>query len=401
MDYTDPEYEYSDIKSELAADGSDSGVEAEVHAPYPFDVKRISIVRRQISLSNIVRRIKRGTIVAANIQRDENLWNEGQKSRLIESLMLKIPLPLFYVATDNDDVLTIVDGLQRINSIRQFIIENKYRLKELEYLDQLIGKDYASLPEEMKIRIEETELDFVIINPDSPPEIQRNIFRRLNTGGEPLTDQEIRHALYQGHSTNLLKNLANTKEFFDATDNKVNDSRMAGQELVLRCLAFSMLGVSEYRKNEDMDSFLSDAMMAINQLSSGIECNDIKLSNNRTISNSNISELKNNFILAMKRAYQLFGDYAFRISTPLKRAKTPINKSLFEVWSVILGKMPESQFKILSKKRNALYKKLDLEFADSTLPPRRSISSDSTKIGGVKARHEIIGNIVKEILGEK
>ena len=401
MDHPDPDDDYANIKSELAADGSDSGVEAEEHSPYPFDVKKISIVRRQISLSNLVRRVQRGSIRAANIQRDDNLWDQGQKSRLIESLMLKIPLPLFYAATDEDDILTIVDGLQRISSIRQYVLENKFRLKELEYLDQLEGKDYSSLPDDMKIRIEETELDFVIINPDSPPEIQRNIFKRLNTGGLPLTDQEIRHALFYGPSTNLLKDLANTEEFLDATDHKINDSRMAAQELVARYLAFSILGVSEYTKNEDMDSFISDTMMAINQLSIGIEYNDVKLTNNRKINNSNIIELKNNFIMAMKRARKLFGDCAFRISTPLKQTRTPINKSLFDVWSVLLSKISESQFKILYRKRDALYKRLDWEFADKASMLRKNISQESTKVSSVKARHEIFGNIVKDIVGEK
>jgi len=396
--YTNSEYDNADIKPELAADGSDSGVEAEEHSPYPFDVNKISIIRKPISLFNIVRRLQRGTIRAANIQRNDDLWDQGKKSRLIESLMLKIPLPLFYAATDKDDVWSIVDGLQRISSIRQYILEKSYLLKDLEYLKQLEGKDFASLPDDMKARIEETELDFVIISSDSPPEIQRNIFKRLNQGGVKLEDQEIRHALYHGPSTDLLKDLANTKEFLDATNDK-DDSRMDGQELVLHYLAFSMLGVSEYRKGERMDPFLSDTMMAINQISNGVGCDDVKLPNNRTIHNSNIIELKNNFILAMKRAYQLFGDCAFRITSPLKPAKTQINRSLFEVWSVLLSKMPEPQFKILYKKRNALYKKLDYEFADNTRLPRKSISSDT--MNNVKLRHGIIGDIVKEIIGEK
>jgi hypothetical protein len=88
----------------------------------------------------------------------------------------------------------------------------------------------------MKIRIEETELIFVVINPDSPDEIQRNVFKRLNTGGMPLIEQEIRHALYCGPATDLLKKLVDSKEFVSATDNSVKDSRMAGQELVLRYL---------------------------------------------------------------------------------------------------------------------------------------------------------------------
>jgi len=389
---------------ELAADGRPSGVEAEQYSPYPFDVKKISIARRQISLSNILRRLQRKSIMAADIQRGDNLWDEGKKSRLIESLMLKIPLPLFYAACDNDDVLTVVDGLQRISSIRQYVMEGKFRLEGLEYLNDLNGNFYGSLPDDMKIRIEETELDFVIINPDSPPEIHRNIFKRLNTGGMPLTDQEIRHALFFGPSTNMLKELANAKEFIEATDDRVDDSRMAAQELVLRYWAFSMFGVSEYRKNEDMDSFLSDTMQAMNNLINDAGSDLSRLIKDRTISNGNIGELKDNFILAMKRSHKLFGECAFRITTPTRKSKsdtrTPINKSLFDVWSILLSKMPESQFKKLYSKRKSLFRLLDEELDNSASVLRRSIGQDSTKIGGVKWRHDKIGKIVEEIVGE-
>jgi hypothetical protein len=342
-------------------------------------------------------------VQAADIQRDENLWDDGQKSRLMESLMLKIPLPLFYAALDFDDVLKIVDGLQRISAIRQFVLENRFALKELEYLE-LEGLDYASLPDEMKIRIEETELDFVIINPDSPPEIQRNIFKRLNTGGLPLTEQEIRHALCHGPSTYLLKELVSTQEFMDATDSKVKDSRMAAQELVLRYWAFSMLGPQEYRKNEDMDSFLSDTMQAINLLAKDAGRDVAGVVKDRAISNGNIAELKKNFLLAMKRARLLFEDCAFRITTPKKQkagaSRTPINKSLFEAWSVFLGKMPEYQFAVLLKKREALFRRLDSEFQYSESILRRAIGPDSTKVSGVRLRYELIGKIINETIEE-
>jgi uncharacterized protein with ParB-like and HNH nuclease domain len=168
------------ITEELAADGRPSGVEEESYAPYPFDAEKISITSKKISLSNIVRRLERGLIRAAVIQRDENLWNIGKKSRLIESLMLKIPLPLFYAAADKNDELTIVDGLQRISTIKKYVLENDFPLESLELLKELNGKKYSDLPENMKIRIGETELNFAIINPDSPLEAQRYIFMRLN-----------------------------------------------------------------------------------------------------------------------------------------------------------------------------------------------------------------------------
>ena len=419
------------IKEELAADGKLSGVEEEEYTPYPFDAEKISIITKKISLSNVVRRVKRGLIVAAEIQRGENLWNIERKSRLIESLMLKIPLPLFYAAEEKNDKLFIVDGLQRISIIRQYITEEAFKLESLEFLREYEGKEYGDLPENMRIRIDETELDFVIIKPESPQEVQRNIFKRLNTGGMPLTDQEIRHALYYGPVTKILKELVETKEFQLATARSVKDSRMAARELVLRFLAFSMLGIEEYRKNGEMDSFLSDTMQIINRISNDSEqvhadsFGSRKSQNNdieeRNVINNNIEEILKKFTLAMERSFKLFGDYAFRVSTPANKdrldkltkvfgstpmvlstskrdARTAIKKSLFEVWSILLGNMTNKQFEALLNNRETLFEKLDCAYKEPSL--RRYIGQDSTKVSGVRGRHETIRKIISEVIQE-
>jgi hypothetical protein len=407
MDDSSINDDYMESKDELAADGSPSDVEAEVYSPYPFDVEKISIISKTISLSNVIRRIGRDLIRAAEIQRADGLWDDGRKSRLIESLMLRIPLPLFYAASDKDDKLTIVDGLQRISTIRQYILEKKFELKGLEYLREFENKGYDALPDNMKIRIDETELNFVIISPYSPPEIQRNIFKRLNTGGLPLTDQEIRYALYYGPTTELLKELVKTSEFVLATDKRVNDSRMVAQELVLRFFAFSLWGINGYKKDEDMDSFLTDTMQAINRLSANAEYDIASIIKDRAIENRDIHGIREKFLLAMRRSRELFNDCAFRITTPTKKMKnknvprTPINKSLFEVWSVLLSNMLESQFNTLLDKRNTLFQMLNDEFDDRASLLRRNISQDSTKVSAVRGRHDTIGKMVKKLVMEE
>ncbi|MCL1994398.1 MAG: DUF262 domain-containing protein [Spirochaetes bacterium] len=394
------------IKQELGADGSNSGVEEEVFAPYPFDTGKISISNRKISLSNVIRRLGRGLIHAASIQRRENLWDDGRKSRLIESIMLKIPLPLFYAAETKDDQLFIVDGLQRLSAIRGFVLEKEYKLESLEFLKELDGKYFDEIPEQMQIRISETELDFAVIGSDSPPEVQRNIFKRLNTGGLPLTDQEIRNALYFGPVTELLEKLVDTNEFKTAIDNSVKDSRMAAQELVLRSFAFMVFDISEYKKDDEMDSFLSDTMQLINR---AIEPKAYSKYNNPLSVNRNATRnfddsLKKEFLAAMERATQLFENCAFRITTPIKRdwgkQRAPVNKSLFELWTVILAKMTESDFEKLKKNKSLLHKKLDAEFDSNNSMLRNCIGKDSLKISGIKGRYEIVNKIVQQVLME-
>jgi hypothetical protein len=396
-----------DIKQELAADGSYSGVEEEVFAPYPFDSEKISISNRKISLSNVMRRWDRDLIHAASIQRRENLWDTGRKSRLIESIMLKIPLPLFYASETKDDHLFVVDGLQRLSAIKGFVLEKKYKLKSLEFLKELEDKNFNEIPERMQIRINETELDFAIIGPDSPPEVQRNIFKRLNTGGLPLTEQEIRNALYFGPVTELLERLVETDEFKTAVDNSVNDTRMAAQELVLRFFSFMIFDISEYKKDDEMDSFLSDTMQVINRTLNP-ESNSMyiyTLSDGRNYKFCFDKSMEQKFLISMKRAAKLFMNCAFRITTPTKKdlgkTRSPINKSLFEVWSVILAEMDENDFEKLNGNRCLLYQNLDREFDDSNSLLRNCISRDSLKITGVKGRYEILNRIIRDVLKEK
>jgi len=394
------------IKQELAADGSISGIEEENREPYPFNAEKISISNKKISLSNVIRRLDRGSMYAADLQRCTDLWDIVMKSRLIESLMLKIPLPLFYAAQNKNDQLFIVDGLQRISAIKGFVHENNFKLKSLEFLKELEGKSYNDIPERMQTRIYETELDFVIIEPDSPPEIQRNIFKRLNTGGLPLNEQEIRHALYFGPITKFLKELVDTQEFQSAVDRRINDSRMSAQELILRFLSFLIMDTNEYKKDGEMDLFLSDAMQIFNKLiePNFYSKNIMMLSIERNYRNITIDEIKINFLTAMTRARELFDNCAFRKTTPAKykisRIRAPINKSLFETWSIFLSEMSKDDFNKLISNKELLYQNIDDVFNKNAII-EDWFSKGSLKVHAVKKRHEAIREMVKCVLSKK
>jgi hypothetical protein len=395
-----------DFKQELATEGKYSGVEEESQDPYPFDSEKISISLKKISLSNVINRLERKLIHAADMQRRADLWDDVKKSRLIESLMLKIPLPLFYAAENRDDQLFIVDGLQRLSAIRGYILEKKFKLSSLEFLKELEGEIFDGIPERMQIRINETELDFAIISPDSPPEVQRNIFKRLNTGGLPLTDQEIRHALYFGPVTKLLAELVETTEFNEAVAYSVRDNRMAGQELILRFLAFGIMSTSEYKKDDEMDSFLSDAMQILNKIIEPdfYSKNGMNLSGERKHSTISKKDIEQKFFTAMTRAKELFANCAFRITTPAKTKRgfqrSPINKSLFELWSFILSKLNQNDFESLYRNKELLFEKLDTEFDNKNSSLRNYIGNSSLKVAGVNGRYDIIGKIVNNIIKE-
>lgn len=385
---------------ERAADGSPAGIEEEAITPFPFDAEKISISNQVLSIEALIRRLNQGTVYPPRIQRRGNLWDDGQQSRLVESMMLRIPLPLFYVAADDEDNWNVVDGLQRLTCIDRYIRNQEFVLTDLEFMREYEGKKFKALPQKMQNRIFETQLSMAIINPSTPSEVQRNVFKRLNTGGLPLSAQEIRHALYYGFSATLLEELVESEGFKKATDHRVNDSRMSGREMILRFLAF-FLRKDQYPKNEDMDSFLSETMQLLNLMPEGLP--EEKLQKvfgdkyeEKKLASQDIQEIKDYFYLAMQRAHSLFGRFAFRKSPPGMNYRTPINKSLFEAWSVVLARIPEDEFNQLLDKKEILSRHMRREMYELDSDFENAISRNSHKMAGVVNRYKIIQRIVQD-----
>ena len=259
------------IEVEEERDGAQAtGVEIEQPDPSgaaidierPFDPDKIKVARESKTISLLSTRIDHGEIdLAPEFQRRARIWDIGRKSRLIESILLRIPLPVFYVASDKQESWAVVDGLQRLTTIHDFI-NGLFELKGLEYLVQFNDDKFAALPRSMQRRIEETELVINIIQPGTPEEVMFNIFSRINTGGLTLNGQEIRHALNKGPARAFLETLAMSEPFLKATTGSVSDARMAGRECALRFLAFRMTIWSEYGTN-DLDGFLNAAMQRL------------------------------------------------------------------------------------------------------------------------------------------
>ena len=137
-------------------------------------------------------------------------------------------------------------------------------LENLEFLKNLNNRAYDELPRPYQRIISETQLIAYQIKPGTPENVKFNIFKRVNTGGLPLTQQEIRHALNQGIPSNFLKELAESIQFQTATRKKIDSRRMLDREFVNRFLAFYLLDFSEY---QDLDTFLNKALKSLNELS--------------------------------------------------------------------------------------------------------------------------------------
>jgi len=329
----------------------------------PFDPASIRITTREPSAETVMERIRRGEMeLVPDFQRLGDNWSRRTQSRLIESFLLRIPMPAFYVASDPDDNWRVVVGTQRLGTLRSFIIDKRLRLRGLEYLSRFEGHGYDQLPRPMQRRITETRLTCHVIETGTPPEVMFNIFQRIvDTVGRPLAGQEIRHALNPGPARDLLRELAESAEFLRATDGSINPRRMADRECVLRFLAFRSLGDDAY--GGKLDDFLMNGMQHLNYAP------------------ARHPSLRDDFRRAMSLAWDLFGREAFR--KPGRpghgRWRSPVNKPLFESLGVALAEVPEDRIERLRGRKDQVAANLRTLMDDAGFLESISVGTQATR----------------------
>ncbi|WP_405179432.1 DUF262 domain-containing protein [Nocardia sp. NBC_01377] len=290
----------------------------------PWDPEEIRVSTRSFSLRNVLDMIGDDDLeLAPDFQRNR-VWKSRQKSRLIESLLLQIPLPAFYFAADSDGKFRVVDGLQRLSTVHEFV-QGAFDLGDLEYLYIEHGKKFQDLSAPLRRRLLNSQISVHIIEPSTPNRVKYDIFKRLNTGGEPLNAMEIRHCMSESRSRDLLKRCAASPAFIEATGSALlNHIRMHDREAALRFLAFRRLGdISKYANFGSLEDLLDQTAWAIDQPDS--------------ISDSQLEVWFADFERAMVNANIIFGDRAFRKWPKNYERRSPFNRALFESWGVALA----------------------------------------------------------------
>jgi hypothetical protein len=257
------------------------------------------------------------------------IWDKTRQCRLIESILLGLPLPSIYLSQYDDGRLTVVDGLQRLSTIKAFM-KDDLALTNLEYLDECNGKKYSELTgviSPLRIRrFAQTQIMCFVIDYRSPSKLKFDLFRRLNTGGKPLNNQEIRNCLSRPHVQRLLKNMINLESFGNATDWSVKDARMDAREAALRFIYFH----EQYNPNDPVGKYSGDMEATLDDFIDEL--------------NSRTPEPLQRYISiydnALENAYYLFGEYCFRKILPetIGERRSPVNKLLMLSLSVLLSK---------------------------------------------------------------
>lgn len=362
----------SENKDDIDVEGIDD-TPSESWGDYPLDT--VFVRKDQRTVGDIVSRIQKGRYqLDPDFQRDF-VWNHLQQSRLIESSLMRIPLPVLYVAEDTDGKIIVVDGLQRLTTFSNYL-QDKFSLKGVGNNDSksvISGKRFSELPIHLQERIEDTQLTLYILDPKAPERARLDIFERVNSG-VPLTRQQMRNCLYSGKATRWLKNASENEWFLKATSRSLKEKTMRNREVINRFCAFYLLGHKSYRG--DMEGFLANALVKMNKM------NDDEL-----------KDMFEVFVQSMRINFELFGTHSFRKSMFGRNySRTVINISLFDTMSTVIALYAD---KITIENKDEIKKclcNLDREWGFET-----AISRATSNTFEVHRRHDIALKKLKEV----
>ena len=344
-----------------------------------------------VVVSQIVSRIDHNELdLSPDFQRMRGIWSSMQKSRFIESLLLRIPIPMFYVAEDEDDRWIVIDGIQRISTVFDYV-KGKFWLNKLEYLPYELHY-FDHLPPSLRRRISETQLSISVVEPETPEEVRYNIFRRINTGGMLLNSQELRHALYRGPVRGYLQELSATAEFLAATRKKMPRMRMKDRESVLRFLAFRIKRWNRYASDDsnDFQEYLNNTMGEVNRMDDDRRRDlAIDFRNAMTAATRIFKECKTSVCQVPSR-----GEWQ-RFRQEESENYRAVSPALFEAWSVSLSRCTRPQIDTLVQNRDDLIGEFMLVLDED----RRFLESIISRTGHphhVRKRFETIEHLIKE-----
>ena len=370
------DYVFDQIKEEIDIEPEDNSIE-DIHGP--FDPNAIDVDISVVNLGSLLEQLEYNEIdLRPEFQRASDVWSQVKKSRLIESVLLGLPLPSFYFSEDPEtNKLLVVDGLQRLCAFSDFCITKKLKLKGMQFLTRLEGWTYDKLDRTQIRRIKSLKVTLNTLRKNTPQRVKLVIFQRVNTAGVPLTAQEMRNALYQKKATDLLKEMAKLDSFSKATGGKIPSKRMTDCDFANRFVAFYL-----YRNDYDgnLDEFMGDALEKVNKMQQ-----------------QDIDFILKAFDRSMQICYKLLGNTAFKRPDPQKpNSFLKTNKAIFEVLSVSIAQLTDNEQEILVQRKNRFQNEIYSLFKNEYFI--KSITSGTAKTPQVEYRHTKVQQLIKQVI---
>lgn len=361
----------ADTATHAAVDNEIEGIEAPAAGgwkDYPLDELAIRDERR--TAEDVVRRIDNGRFVLDPDFQRGFVWSTEKQSRLIESILMRIPLPVFYVAEDPKGRLIVVDGRQRLTTLQLFL-NGKLRL-DLDDRPELHKKTFRDIEVRLQNRVEDCQLHFYIIDHAVPERARLDIFERVN-GGEVLTRQQMRNAIYNGKATLFLREEAESSLFVDATGNSLDKDKMQDREFINRYCSFSMFAIDTYRG--DMDDWLARSLTELNK-----------------IDDASLQVMRDRLHISLRNNLTVFGKHAFRKHLQPGVSRSRLNASLFDVMITGLADVGET---VVAERAEALRQAFYARMKDQRFIQSITYGPNSAK--EVRARFGIARAMFNEV----
>lgn len=234
--------------------------------------RKVDFNTYDISVKEIITMVSEGIINIAPEYQRQFRWKSDRQSQLIESILLGIPVPSLFMATNLDGTWEVIDGVQRLNSIIHFggfpdarakvQLTSQLKLHDLNKLKSFNGKYFDDLPKSIQLDFLLKPLKITTLSDKSDMDVRFDLFERLNTGGIILTNQEIRSCVYRGRFNDYLKDLAHNENFNQCVRlTSTQEADGTREEYVLRFFAFLYNYQNfEHSVVDFLNGFMSESM---------------------------------------------------------------------------------------------------------------------------------------------
>lgn len=356
--------------------------EAEPITPSRAEERKIFTSSSDPTIKDLYDRFKEGELSLQPDFQRQFVWDTTRSSRLIESVLLSVPLPIIYLAEEQDGNESVIDGQQRLTSFFEFL-DGKLKLGGLRVREELNGLRFSELPKESQSVIKRTPLRSITIKRESDKDLKFEIFERLNSGSVALNDQELRNCIYRGPYMKLLKELSEDPDFRNLLNFSGPDKRMRDVEMALRFSAFFHATYLNY--SPPMKSFMN-----------------IDMEQHQYLSKSNQDSLRYAFKKSCQLVFSLLGEHAFKrfyrgndedINGRWETKK--INSSLYDI--LMFGFIPYEKPQIYPKLDSIREGFIDLMANNDTFISAIELSTSSKQ--AVEARFDLWRSRLKQVMG--
>lgn len=322
----DKVFDFSDEDQTNSEETTDQAVQI------PISERKLHTQAYDKSISDLVNKIKDEEIILNPQYQRNYVWDNKKASLLIESILLNVPIPVVYMAEDEESRWNVVDGLQRLYSLKKFF-NDEFKLIKLEVLEEFNGQKYSTLNSKAQRILKNGIIRTVVISQDSHHEIKYDIFMRLNRGSIKLNEQELRNCLYRGSLNDLLKELRKNQEFMRMIGINATHKRLIDAEIILRYLSIS----EKYnRQKGEVENYSGQMKTFLNNY----------MSRHQNLNNEFVQKIETKFNNTVRKVYQIFGDSAFQKINQDGDIEPRLNRAIHDCLMISFEDKEESKLQL-------------------------------------------------------